>query len=108
MEVPSSTVRGTSPLAILVDPENDIPAGERDIRLEDWLNDKIQTAVDLADLANLMATVDQRKKQLEEQVNLKFLFFSGAIHCETRDTALDLLECVGATSLWPLMSSSIT
>jgi hypothetical protein len=61
--------RYPSPMAVLVDPKNDIPVGERDIRLEDYLNDKIQTKVDLGNLASLIATVDLQKKLLDQQVN---------------------------------------
>ena len=61
-------------MAVLVDPKNDIPVGERDIRLEDYLNDKIQTKVDLGNLAGLIATVDLQKKQLDQQVNHSYLF----------------------------------
>ena len=66
--------RDPSPMAVLVDPKNDIPVGERDIRLEDYLNDKIQTKVDLGNLAGLIATVDLQKKQLDQQVNHSYLF----------------------------------
>lgn len=58
------------PVAILKDPEKDIPLYERDIRLEDWLNDKIQTTADLSDLAKLIETVEIQKKQLDQQASL--------------------------------------
>ena len=61
--------RDLSPLAVLVDPKSDVPVGERAIRLEDYLNDKIQTKVDLGNLASLIETVDLQKKQLDQQVN---------------------------------------
>ncbi|KAF4630599.1 hypothetical protein G7Y89_g7538 [Cudoniella acicularis] len=38
------------------------------IRLEDYLNDKIQTAADLGGLASLIVNVEIQKKQLEEQL----------------------------------------
>jgi len=60
--------RDASPLAILLDPKTDIPLGERDIRLEDYLNDKIQTATDFESLESLLANVEAQKQQLEEQV----------------------------------------
>jgi type IV pilus biogenesis protein CpaD/CtpE len=65
--------RAQSPVAILLDPQTDIPLGEGDIRLEDYLNDKIQTRADLANLASLMKNIELQKKQLEEQV--------GFYHC---------------------------
>lgn len=61
--------RERSPLAVLVDPKTDIPIGERDIRLEDYLNDKIQTTADFSSLSSLLANVDLQKKQLEAQVS---------------------------------------
>jgi hypothetical protein len=57
-----------SPLAILLDPKTDIPLGERDIRVEDYLNDKIQTATDFENLDRLIASVEAQKLQLEDQV----------------------------------------
>jgi hypothetical protein len=60
--------RESSPLAILLDPKTDIPLGERDIRLEDYLNDKIQTSTDFESLESLLANVEAQKQQLEEQV----------------------------------------
>lgn len=63
-----SISRERSPVAILLDPARDIPLGERDIRVEDFLNDKIQTAFDLGNLESLIASVETQKQQLEEQV----------------------------------------
>ena len=65
----SAMSRERSPLAVLVDPKTDIPIGERDIRLEDYLNDKIQTTADFSSLSSLLANVDLQKKQLEAQVS---------------------------------------
>jgi hypothetical protein len=65
-----SARRNSSPLAYLINPKEDIPAAERDIRLEDWLNDKLQTTADLDDLAKLIAIVDDQKTQLDRQVCL--------------------------------------
>lgn len=62
--------RERSPVAILLDPARDIPLGERDIRVEDFLNDKIQTTSDLGDLDSLIASVERQKEQLEEQVRI--------------------------------------
>ncbi|KAE9369554.1 RINT-1 family protein [Stipitochalara longipes BDJ] len=64
----ATMARDRSPLAILLDPKTDIPLGERDIRLEDYLNDKIQTATDFESLESLLANVEAQKKQLEEQL----------------------------------------
>ena len=69
----SPTIRDTSPVAVLMDPKNDVPASERDMRLEDYLNDRIQTTVDLGGLASLIETVDIQKKQLDQQVNFSLL-----------------------------------
>lgn len=65
-----SISRERSPVAILLDPARDIPLGERDIRVEDFLNDKIQTIFDLEDLESLIASVETQKQQLEEQVRI--------------------------------------
>lgn len=64
----SSISREKSPIAVLLNPKSDIPLGERDIRVEDYLNDKIQTAADLGDISSLLASVELQKKQLEAQV----------------------------------------
>jgi len=53
---------------VLLNPQMDIPLGERDIRVEDYLNDKIQTAADLGDISSLLASVELQKTQLESQV----------------------------------------
>lgn len=65
-----SIARDRSPLAVLLDPKTDIPLGERDIRVEDYLNDKIQTATDLDSLESLIANVEAQKRQLENQVSI--------------------------------------
>lgn len=65
----SAIPRNNSPLAILKDPQRDIPLGERDIRVEDYLNDKIQTKVDLKDLESLIVKVEEQKKILQKQVS---------------------------------------
>lgn len=61
--------RGQSPVAVLLDPQTDIPIGERDIRLEDYLNDKVQALADLNNLTTLLESVEVHKQQLEEQVS---------------------------------------
>lgn len=65
----TSTFRDRSPVAVLMDPKNDVPASERDMRLEDWLNDKIQASADLHSIASLIEAVDVQKTQLDQQVN---------------------------------------
>lgn len=68
--MPSSSIsRDKSPLAVLLDPADSIPLGENDIRLEDYINDKIQTSADFGNLNSLIASVDQQKEQLERQVS---------------------------------------
>jgi len=62
--------RERSPLAVLLDPKHDIPLGERDIRVEDYLNDKIQTLSDLEDVPSLIAKRSVQGKQLQEQVSI--------------------------------------
>jgi hypothetical protein len=56
--MPSSTSKSSTDAAVLVDPKRDVPRGERDIRLEDYLNDKIQTMADLANLSKIIETVE--------------------------------------------------
>jgi RAD50-interacting protein 1 len=65
----SSIERERSPIAVLLDPKKDIPLGERDIRLDDYLNDKLQTVSDFGSLATLIASVEDQKRLLEEQVS---------------------------------------
>jgi hypothetical protein len=69
----SSICRERSPIAVLLNPKKDIPIGERDIRLEDYLNDKIQTATDFDNLATLIANVENQQRQLNEQVSILYL-----------------------------------
>lgn len=69
MATPTATAREHSPLAVLMDPRRDIPIAETDIRVEDFLSDKIQTAADLADLKSLLAKVEEQKKILQAQVS---------------------------------------
>lgn len=62
-------------MALLHDPISDISLEEGDTRLEDYLNDKIQTRADLASLATLLENVELQKKQLEEQVSSHYYMF---------------------------------
>ncbi|KAH8791597.1 RINT-1 family protein-like protein [Hyaloscypha finlandica] len=77
-----------SPLAILLDPKTDIPLGERDIRVEDYLNDKIQTATDFENLDRLIASVEAQKLQLEDQLADARQKFSTAKDTATNRTSL--------------------
>jgi len=73
--MPSTSVtRDKSPLAVLLDPKRNNPRLENDVRLEDYLNDKIQTSTDFGSLKSLIANVELQKKQLEQQVG-GFLHF---------------------------------
>jgi hypothetical protein len=65
----ASIPRHRSPLAVLRDPARDVPMGERDIRVEDYLNDKIQTTADLKDLETLLFKVEEQKQILQIQVS---------------------------------------
>ena len=46
---------------------------ERDIRVEDYLNDKLQTHVDLENLDSLLKNVRQQQSLLKQQVYLALL-----------------------------------
>lgn len=75
--------RGQSANALVLSPSADVPLGEADIRLEDYLNDKLQTVADLGSLPSLIASVEVQKRQLEEQVHT-LLYFSRQLvadHC---------------------------
>lgn len=67
--MPSHIEQERSPRAYLCNPIDDIPVGERNIRVEDWLNDKIQTTTDMTDLSSLLENVEAKQRQLEEQVS---------------------------------------
>lgn len=64
--------RRSSPLTKIQDPAREIPAGEMDIRVEDYLSDKIQTAADLKDLDSLISKVEEQKKLLQLQVSFMY------------------------------------
>lgn len=59
--------RERSPIAVLAD-RRSIDIGERDIRVDDYLNDKLQTASDFANLDSLIASVETQRIQLQDQV----------------------------------------
>lgn len=57
-----------SPIAIVRNSSN-ISEGEHDIRLDDYLNDKLQTAADFQNLDSLIANVEEQRVQLLNQVS---------------------------------------
>jgi hypothetical protein len=59
--------RERSPIAVLAD-RRSIDIGERDIRVDDYLNDKLQTASDFANVDSLLASVENQRIQLQDQV----------------------------------------
>jgi hypothetical protein len=63
-----SISRDHSPIAVLAD-RKAIDVGDRDIRVDDYLNDKLQTETDFADLDSLIANVETQRIQLQEQVS---------------------------------------
>lgn len=63
-----SPVGGGPPVAVLLDPEDDIPNVEMSVRLDDYLNDKIQTRGDFENLPELLVKVEHSTKRLQEQV----------------------------------------
>ena len=56
------------PIAIVRNGSN-ISEGEHDIRLDDYLNDKLQTAADFQNLDSLIANVEEQRVQLLNQVS---------------------------------------
>jgi len=65
-----SISRERSPIAVLEN-RGSIAAGERDIRLDDYLNDKLQTPADFSNLDSLLASVEIQRVQLQDQVGLR-------------------------------------
>lgn len=63
-----SPVGGGPPVAVLLAPEDDIPNVEMSVRLDDYLNDKIQTRGDFDNLPELLVKVEHSTKLLQEQV----------------------------------------
>lgn len=59
--------RERSPIAVLAD-RRSIDIGEQDIRVDDYINDKLQTAADLASVDSLIASVETQRTQLQAQV----------------------------------------
>ena len=55
---------------------------ERDVRVEDYLNDKLQTYADLENLDTLLETVKEQQNLLRQQVRLQSILtqeFRGGI-----------------------------
>jgi hypothetical protein len=82
----------------ILDSKADITLGEGDVRLEDYLNDKIQTRPDLTNLAGLMENIELQKKQLEDQVGfhhrsevlgLSWLIIRTASGCQSETGAVE-------------------
>lgn len=57
-----------TPIAVVRNSSN-ISEGEHDIRLDDYLNDKLQTAADFQNLDSLIANVEEQRVQLLSQVS---------------------------------------
>lgn len=75
MAATSEIRREGSPIAIVRD-RQDITSSEDDIRLDDYLNDKLQTAADFEDLDSLIASVEEQRSQLQSQVCLPIFILS--------------------------------
>lgn len=67
-----------APVAVLLDPKSDIPLGEKNVKLDDYLNDKIQTRADFATLPSLLAKVEAQRRDLERQVGTFHSFVNSA------------------------------
>lgn len=67
-----SVAREHSSFTVNARSEEHVPLAERDTRLDDYLNDKLQIEPDLKNLASLIANVEIQKKQLEEQVSAEY------------------------------------
>lgn len=72
-------IRERSPTAAHAD-RRDIDIGERDIRVDDYVNDKLQTDSDFANLDTLIASVETQRIQLQDQVGL-CSYWSAIIIC---------------------------
>ncbi len=59
--------RQGTPIAVLRD-KRDVMSSEDDLRLDDYLNDKLQSVDDLQDLDSLIAGVEKQRSQLQGQV----------------------------------------
>jgi hypothetical protein len=63
------TREGHTPVAVLLYPETDIPIVEKNVKLDDYLNDKIQTKADFASLPSLIVKVEGQRRDLEKQAS---------------------------------------
>lgn len=54
-------------IAVRVNPAS-VPTEERDIRVDDYLDDKLQVAADLDNVDSLLLNVKHQQKLLKEQV----------------------------------------
>lgn len=61
--------REESAAAVLLDSNNNVVTIERNLKLEDWLNDKFQTVADFNELDNLIVGVEKQRSQLSTQVS---------------------------------------
>jgi hypothetical protein len=73
MGVPVPPREGNTPIAVLLYPGDDIPREEKNIKLDDYLNDKIQARADFASLPTLLLKVEGQRRDLEKQVRI-FVF----------------------------------
>ncbi len=64
-----------SPVAIISD-ISQVEAGEVDIKVDDYLNDKLQTLADYASVDTLLEQVEIQRVQLDQQVSLMKLHSS--------------------------------
>ena len=62
-------------MAMVVTPR-DTPSEDRDARVEDYLNDKLQTYDDLEGLESLLSTVKNQHDLLARQVSFKSCCFA--------------------------------
>jgi hypothetical protein len=71
LRLPGKGINGTrgsrSPIAIISNIK-DVEAGEVDIKVDDYLNDKFQTLADYASIGNLLEQVEIQRIQLDQQV----------------------------------------
>jgi hypothetical protein len=67
-----------------------IDTGERDIRVDDYLNDKLQTDADFANLDSLIASIETQRVQLEDQVGNNLILSHTLV--KSVDEALYLIQ----------------
>jgi RAD50-interacting protein 1 len=91
-QIPSIS-RERSPVVVLTD-RSSIDIGERDIRVDDYLNDKLQTASDFANLDSLIASVETQRIQLQGQVGGLISDFQSE-YCGRRRTVIRKVSSAG-------------